>query len=110
MKLTAFLLGIVGLAACTGHAVGQYGNRAQVVITVPVDARVYFDEVLTTQTGTTRTYSTPALTPGMDYGYTIRAEVVRNGMPAPSALAATAFTAAAGFAAAASAVGGGEDG
>ncbi len=81
VKIISRFLIVAGLvlASWLGFAIGQEPSKAELVIAVPLDARVFFDDAPTTQTGTERSYSTPPLTPGMDYGYTIRADVVRNG-------------------------------
>src|SRR5262249_29726996 len=80
-RLLLFLILAAGLAAVvfTAGAVGQDANSAIVVVTVPSDAVVYFDDTRMQRPGTTRTYSTPPLNPGTTYRYTIKAEVVRDG-------------------------------
>jgi uncharacterized protein (TIGR03000 family) len=59
-------------------AVVQRDSRVHFALTVPADARVYLESQPTTVTGTVRHYVTPELTPGHEYRYTIRVEVVRN--------------------------------
>jgi uncharacterized protein (TIGR03000 family) len=43
-----------------------------VEVRVPADAEVWFDGAKTQQTGPTRTFVSPPLTPGTDYSYTVR--------------------------------------
>ena len=45
------------------------GTRIQ----VPVQAKIWFDNQPTVQTGTVREFVAPALTPGREYSYTVRA-------------------------------------
>jgi uncharacterized protein (TIGR03000 family) len=49
-------------------------NAAQVHIIVPAAARVWIAGEETNQTGVDRIFESPALTPGRDYSYTIKAE------------------------------------
>jgi uncharacterized protein (TIGR03000 family) len=50
-----------------------------VVVKLPADAKLYVDGVLVPQTTPTRSFDTPPLNPSLTYGYTLKAEVVRNG-------------------------------
>lgn len=50
-------------------------NRAQVVIKLPAEAKLFADGQATTLTGTERVFQTPDLTPGRDFQYTFKAEV-----------------------------------
>jgi uncharacterized protein (TIGR03000 family) len=52
--------------------------RVRVIVPDP-QARVYFDGVLTTQTGTERSFHTPTLTFGQNYQYNVRAAWTQNG-------------------------------
>jgi uncharacterized protein (TIGR03000 family) len=54
-------------------------NLARVRVVVPADAKVSFDGKATRQTGTVRHYESPALTPGHDYSYEIKATWSENG-------------------------------
>lgn len=82
MRYALFLLSAIGVIATWPAVAGaQDANRAQIIIAAPADARIFFDDTLTTQTGTTRTFTTPPLTPGMEFGYSIKGEVVRDGHP-----------------------------
>jgi uncharacterized protein (TIGR03000 family) len=49
-------------------------NRGQVVVRVPVDAKLFADGQATTLVGTERVFSTPDLTSGRDYQYTLKVE------------------------------------
>ena len=55
------------------------GNQATVVVSLPVDARLYVEKHLMTLTGTVRAFRTTDLAPGGKYAYTIRMEVERGG-------------------------------
>jgi uncharacterized protein (TIGR03000 family) len=52
---------------------------ARVVVKLPADARLWVDDVTCPLTSTTRSFDTPALQPGQEYYYTVRAEVTRGG-------------------------------
>jgi uncharacterized protein (TIGR03000 family) len=67
------------VAAWPGHVAGQDPRSTYVVVTVPADAKRYFDGVPTYQTGTTRTFYTPPLNPGKDYAYELKAELECDG-------------------------------
>jgi uncharacterized protein (TIGR03000 family) len=53
-----------------------------IVVNLPADARLTVDGAATTSTTASRTLITPALQPGYEYYYTLRAEVVRDGQTA----------------------------
>jgi uncharacterized protein (TIGR03000 family) len=54
--------------------------QAKVVIEVPAEARLYFDDTpIGGQGKTERTFVTPPLEQGKDYYYVVKAEVVRDG-------------------------------
>jgi uncharacterized protein (TIGR03000 family) len=55
------------------------GVSAQVTVTVPANAKVWFDGTPTSSTGTVRQYTTPPLTPGRQYTYWARARWNENG-------------------------------
>ncbi len=56
--------------------------RSTVHVLLPEsDARVYFDDSPTTETGTDRVFTTPALDPAKSYTYTIRATWTTDGQP-----------------------------
>ncbi len=54
-------------------------NLARVRVVVPAGAKVWFDDHATKQTGAVRRYESPALTPGHDYSYAIKAAWTENG-------------------------------
>jgi uncharacterized protein (TIGR03000 family) len=56
-------------------------NTALIDVSVPADAAVWIDGNPTTQTGATRAYVTPALTPGQKYSYELKARWMENGQP-----------------------------
>jgi uncharacterized protein (TIGR03000 family) len=49
-------------------------NAARVRVIVPADAKVWFDNRATTQAGAERWFESPALTPGRQYTYDIKAQ------------------------------------
>jgi uncharacterized protein (TIGR03000 family) len=54
---------------------------AQVIVTVPADADVFFDGSATTETGTERVFTTPALAAGQKFYYDIEAQWTADGQP-----------------------------
>lgn len=56
-------------------------NQAQVVVSLPADAKLFIDETPTTTTSAVRSFVTPELEAGKVYNYTLRAEIVRDGKP-----------------------------
>jgi uncharacterized protein (TIGR03000 family) len=54
-------------------------NVAIITANLPDHARLWFDGVLTTQTGTVRYFETPPLTPGKNYIYTARVKWFEKG-------------------------------
>jgi uncharacterized protein (TIGR03000 family) len=56
-------------------------NKVRVHLIVPAEAEVWFDGERTSETGRTRDYVSPALTPGKHYSYAIRARWIENGQP-----------------------------
>jgi len=55
---------------------------AQVDLIVPDPlAQVWFNDYLTTSTGTNRQFTTPDLQPGTDYTYSVKATWMQNGQP-----------------------------
>jgi uncharacterized protein (TIGR03000 family) len=55
-------------------------DTARVTVKLPSDARLYVDNVLCPLTSTTRSFDTPALDVGRKFYYTLKAEVVRDGV------------------------------
>jgi uncharacterized protein (TIGR03000 family) len=54
-------------------------RRVQIHLQVPVNARVWFDNEKTVQTGSSRDFITPPLPTGSDYSYAVRVEWTENG-------------------------------
>lgn len=52
---------------------------ARITVKLPADAKLFVDDVACTLTSDTRTFETPKLDAGKKYGYTLRAEAVRDG-------------------------------
>ena len=53
---------------------------ATIVVTVPsTDSKIWIDDQPNTQSGTVRTINMPALTPGKEYKYTVKASWSENG-------------------------------
>jgi uncharacterized protein (TIGR03000 family) len=61
--------------------VGALSNQAQLVVSLPADAKLTIDGQATSATSATRTFVTPELQPGMTYIYNLKAEVVADGKP-----------------------------
>jgi uncharacterized protein (TIGR03000 family) len=74
--LWTVLVVLVGVSP--GHA---QDAPATLVVTLPEDARFFVEGKLTKQTGTSRTFVSPPLEPGVSYTYELTAEVVRDGKP-----------------------------
>ena len=56
-------------------------NAALIDVRVPGNAEVWIDDQKTNQTGSMREFVTPALNPGQEYSYDIRARWTENGQP-----------------------------
>jgi uncharacterized protein (TIGR03000 family) len=54
-------------------------TRAQITVSVPVDAEIWFEGSKTTSTGSVREFHSPPLTPGGRYPYEVRARWNENG-------------------------------
>jgi uncharacterized protein (TIGR03000 family) len=54
-------------------------NRAHVNVSVPVNAQLWFQDTLTSEKGTARRFESPALVPGKQYRYEVRAQWMENG-------------------------------
>jgi uncharacterized protein (TIGR03000 family) len=52
---------------------------AQIVVTLPADARLTIDDGVTQSVGTRRLFTSPPLAPDRSYSYTLKAEFVRDG-------------------------------
>jgi len=62
-----------------GDYVSLTPRPAQITVRLPADARLYIDDTVCPLTSATRSFKTPALQPGKEYFYTLRAEVTRDG-------------------------------
>jgi uncharacterized protein (TIGR03000 family) len=60
-------------------ATTQPDTRAQITVSVPADAEVWFEGSKTVSTGSVREYQSTPLTPGMRYVYEIRARWNESG-------------------------------
>jgi uncharacterized protein (TIGR03000 family) len=54
---------------------------ATIVVDLPADAKLSIDDEPTTATGSNRVFVSPALNPGREYHYTLKAEIVKDGKP-----------------------------
>lgn len=54
-------------------------DRSRLVVSVPADARLWVDQVECPLPGAVRSFDTPNLDPQMNYSYTLRVAVQRNG-------------------------------
>jgi uncharacterized protein (TIGR03000 family) len=59
--------------------VSQTDTPADVTVVVPENAKLWFNDVPINTTGATREFQTPALTPGREYTYQVRATWMQNG-------------------------------
>ncbi|MHB1426326.1 MAG: TIGR03000 domain-containing protein [Gemmataceae bacterium] len=55
-------------------------DAATVTVKLPADARLYVDGVFCPLTSTTRSFNTPELDAGQKYYYTLKSEVIRDGV------------------------------
>jgi uncharacterized protein (TIGR03000 family) len=60
-------------------AAAPSNSVASVTVRLPADAKLFVDDVACPLTSDVRSFATPALQPGQQYAYTMRAEVVRDG-------------------------------
>jgi uncharacterized protein (TIGR03000 family) len=58
---------------------GQISAPATLIVSLPADAKLVVDDTPTNSTSAERTFVSPVLNPGVDYNYTLKAEVVRDG-------------------------------
>jgi uncharacterized protein (TIGR03000 family) len=52
---------------------------ATIIVTLPAEAKLLIDNAPTTSTSNTRVFVSPSLTPGKEFHYELKAEVVRDG-------------------------------
>jgi uncharacterized protein (TIGR03000 family) len=81
MRTFSSLLVVAALVAGgpTSRAAADDMAPATVVIKLPGDARLYFDDRPTKSGGAERSYVTPRLTPGKEYVYQVKIEYTRDG-------------------------------
>ena len=65
----------------SGTGTGMVPGRAQILVQLPTDAKLFVDDRPVTLPANQRTVVTPELDAGQDYYYIFRAEAVRNGTP-----------------------------
>lgn len=68
--------------AAEAPAVGDQtsrAGRATLLVSVPAEARIFVNGVQTKSTGTSRSYVSRGLRPGLNYAYVVRAEIERDG-------------------------------
>jgi uncharacterized protein (TIGR03000 family) len=56
-------------------------SAAHIEVSVPADAKVWFNGMRTEQTGTDRSFKSPPLEPGRNYAYEIKAKWMEDGKP-----------------------------
>ena len=61
--------------------VGAAAAPATFIVTLPAEAKLTIDDVVTTSTTSRRVFISPELEAGMDYTYTLTAEFMREGTP-----------------------------
>ncbi len=64
----------------SGYSIGS-DNKAHIWLRVPADAEVWVDGARTRQTGESRYFFSPPLTPGEKYSYSIRVVTKKDGKP-----------------------------
>jgi len=52
---------------------------ATITVSLPAEAKLFVDDYATKSTSGTRTFVSPPLTPGKDYSYTLKAEIMKDG-------------------------------
>jgi uncharacterized protein (TIGR03000 family) len=74
-----------GSAVPAGSAAGSpaspAGERATITVTLPPGAALYVDNRKSPGTDSVRRFTTPPLPAGREFGYLLKAEVIRNGQP-----------------------------
>jgi uncharacterized protein (TIGR03000 family) len=59
-------------------------NQAVIVVSLPAEAKLTVDGVATKSTSATRVFASPELKPGVEYYYSLKAEIVRDGKAVPA--------------------------
>jgi uncharacterized protein (TIGR03000 family) len=62
-------------------ASAQVDAPATIYVTLPADAKLSIDDNVTSSTSTMRVFASPVLKTGMEYYYTLKGEVIRDGQP-----------------------------
>jgi uncharacterized protein (TIGR03000 family) len=60
---------------------GETAAPAQIIVSLPADARLTVDGAATTSVSDRRIFQSPELAPGKNYSYTLRAEFTQDGKP-----------------------------
>jgi uncharacterized protein (TIGR03000 family) len=69
----SYALPTYSMNAATGSSLRANDNTASIEVLVPADAKLWFDDRLTAESGTDRYFTTPELQPGRTYKYQVRA-------------------------------------
>jgi uncharacterized protein (TIGR03000 family) len=70
---------VTAMTVAPDGAPPQPANIADVTVSLPTDAEIWFEGVKTTTSGSVRDYQTPPLTPGSRYTYEVKARWKENG-------------------------------
>src|SRR5947209_2613821 len=70
-----------GACLCEYSPCNPVATSATIVVLLPADAKVFFDDQPTTSTGPRRVFTTPNLQSGKEYAYSVKAEGARDGRP-----------------------------
>jgi uncharacterized protein (TIGR03000 family) len=62
-------------------ASAQVDAPARIIVSLPTDAKLTIDDTVTSSTSNMRVFASPTLQSGMEYYYTLKGEVVRDGQP-----------------------------
>jgi uncharacterized protein (TIGR03000 family) len=79
LAVAALILTLAALSLVPVVTGQQQPGTATLNIKVPPDAKLYFDNAITSQTGTMRTFVTPPLKAGSKFVYAIKVDVIRGG-------------------------------
>jgi uncharacterized protein (TIGR03000 family) len=78
MRYTLLFLAAIAFPRATA---ADTSAPATITVTLPADAVLTVENEPTRLRGSRRVFETPAVGPGTDYSYTLRAEVIREGQP-----------------------------
>src|SRR5262245_2158453 len=81
LRASLFMMAAAGimLSSRAVAVAGPDSSRATIIVEVPDDAKLYFNDQPTQQSGAMRTFTTPALAAGKAHVYELRVEMVRQG-------------------------------